>query len=84
MIAINGSDVFCSESLVRPNACSLRELENMLSRLPLVLAALAGVAIGQTTTYQAEVASATGVTVGTSVTGYTGWYFLTLRRENTC
>ncbi|KAF3936315.1 hypothetical protein ABW19_dt0208759 [Dactylella cylindrospora] len=37
-----------------------------------IIAALAGWAAAQTTTYQAESAELTGVTVGTSVTGFTG------------
>ncbi|EPS43163.1 hypothetical protein H072_2864 [Dactylellina haptotyla CBS 200.50] len=44
----------------------------MLGLLPFVLAALAGSAAAQTTTYQAESATLTGVTVATSVAGYSG------------
>lgn len=44
----------------------------MLSTLSTVLAALAGLAIAQTTTYQAEDAALTGVTVATEVAGFTG------------
>ncbi|KAK6354250.1 hypothetical protein TWF730_008662 [Orbilia blumenaviensis] len=44
----------------------------MLGLLPFVLAALAGTSSAQTTTYQAEDATLTGVTVGTSVAGFSG------------
>lgn len=44
----------------------------MLARLAAVAAALVGLAASQSTTYQAESARPTGVTVGTSVKGYTG------------
>ncbi|KAK2601319.1 hypothetical protein N8I77_010777 [Diaporthe amygdali] len=44
----------------------------MLTSLSTVFAALASLAIAQTTTYQAEDATLTGVTVATDVAGYTG------------
>ncbi|KAK6529988.1 hypothetical protein TWF694_003364 [Orbilia ellipsospora] len=44
----------------------------MLGLLPLALAALAGSAVAQTTTYEAESATLVGVTVGTATPGYSG------------
>ncbi|KAF3911416.1 hypothetical protein ABW20_dc0103510 [Dactylellina cionopaga] len=44
----------------------------MLAISAFILAALAGSAAAQTTTYEAESAVLTGVTVGTSVTGFSG------------
>ncbi|KAK6511419.1 hypothetical protein TWF481_000336 [Arthrobotrys musiformis] len=44
----------------------------MLGLVPFILAVLAGATSAQTVTYQAESAALTGVTVGTSVSGYTG------------
>jgi mannan endo-1,4-beta-mannosidase len=41
-------------------------------RAVLTIAALAGFAAAQTVTLQAEAAGLSGVTVGSSVTGYTG------------
>ncbi|EGX50257.1 hypothetical protein AOL_s00076g222 [Orbilia oligospora ATCC 24927] len=44
----------------------------LLGLVPFILAALAGSSSAQTVTYQAESAALTGVTVGTTVTGFTG------------
>lgn len=46
----------------------------MIAAVSCALAALAGLALGQTTTYQAESATLVGVDVATSVPGYTGTY----------
>lgn len=50
----------------------------MLLTISTAVAALASLAIAQTTTYQAEDATLTGVEVATEVTGYTGKYFVSL------
>lgn len=50
----------------------------MLLTVSTAVAALASLAIAQTTTYQAEDATLTGVQVATEVTGYTGKYFVSL------
>lgn len=50
----------------------------MLLAISTAVAALASLAIAQSTTYQAEDATLTGVQVATEVTGYTGKYFVSL------
>lgn len=50
----------------------------MLLTISTVVAALASLAIAQTTTYQAEDATLTGVQVATEVVGYTGKYLVFL------